>query len=172
MPAKNARPARQATASRLLLVGAGLWGAAPFYALAVRPAVGSRLPPRESWGSAETETDQLNSLVAGVSALMILAAAAAVVWVWAYTAIRLRRGSRHALEFAPVMAFGTALLAVAGTGGIFHTLLSAPALGVLVPLLSVSLAGIVATLMTRPQDLVAGLGSSSDVPVASASPRS
>ncbi|MGW3045032.1 hypothetical protein ACWC9T_34465 [Kitasatospora sp. NPDC001159] len=111
------------------------------------------------------ETDQLNHLIAGVFAFVILSAAAAAVWAWAYSAHRLRHGSPR----APALVFGTtlttALLAVAGTGRIFPALLDARSPGILLPLLLVSPAALTATLWTWSRHrLSAGCGPSRPPP--------
>ncbi|MGW2373001.1 hypothetical protein [Kitasatospora sp. NPDC001683] len=140
---------------RLAQAGAWLWGVAPFCVLALRPSPGNHLPPRDQWGSAEEETAELNNLVAGFTGFLILSFAAAVVCFWVYATICLRRGSRDAPVLVVVTALGSALLAVAGTNRIFHSLLDARPLGILAPLLSVSLATLVVTLRTRPRHLPA-----------------
>ncbi|MER7755731.1 hypothetical protein [Kitasatospora sp. NPDC097643] len=152
MPAElAARLVARPTASRLLLGGAGLWGIAPFYAMAARPSPVNvdALPPRSEWGAAEYETEQLNSLVVTISGLMILTVAAAGAWFWAYAAMRVRRGKPVTSGFVIGTALGTGLLAVVGTRRIFHTLESAPALGVLVPLLAASLAALALAVAAR-----------------------
>ncbi|MFJ9777658.1 hypothetical protein ACIRVF_41535 [Kitasatospora sp. NPDC101157] len=136
----------------LMRAGACLWVFAPLYALAVRPSVE---PPRDQWGYVDAETAQLNDLVAGFTGFLIVVVAAAAVWAWAYTAVRLEQGSRRAPSLACVTALTTGLLAVSGARKIFHGLNNALALGVLTPLLLVSAATVAVTLRTWSRPLPA-----------------
>ncbi|MFF0409616.1 hypothetical protein ACFYUY_04160 [Kitasatospora sp. NPDC004745] len=149
MSVEAARSAHRTAVARLMVVGAGFWGAAPFYALAMRPHPGDRLPPREKWGSAEYETAQIDNLVAGIGFLMILLAAATAVWCWARAAHRLRQGAAGAAAFAAGTALYTGLLAVAGAGAVFGGLRDPAAVGALAVLLPLSAAALVATALPR-----------------------
>ncbi|MEU4114265.1 hypothetical protein AB0F71_07210 [Kitasatospora sp. NPDC028055] len=127
---------------RLAQAGAWLWGIAPLYLLVTRPRHANRLPPREQWGAAEVETSQLNTLAAGFIAFLVLSIAAAAVFLWIGTAVHLRRGTRTAPALAIVTALGTASVAVVGVDQVCHGLLNGRSVGVLVPLLSVSVAAL------------------------------
>ncbi|MFG2919020.1 hypothetical protein ACGF0D_39850 [Kitasatospora sp. NPDC048298] len=140
---------KYASPARLALASAVLWVTAALYAVVMRPSPGDRLPPREQWGAAEEETDQFNHLVAGISAFMILAVAAAAACAWGHAARRLRRGSQSALASTVVTAGYTTLLAVAGARLVFHSLDSTTALGVLVPLLGASIAAVVVAIRAQ-----------------------
>ncbi|MFH9353159.1 hypothetical protein [Kitasatospora sp. NPDC017646] len=88
------------------------------------------------------------SATPGFIAFPILSFAAAAVVAWIGTAVSLRQGSRKAPALVAVTTLGTAALAVAGANRVFHGLLDARVLGLLVPLLSVSPATMAATFGT------------------------
>ncbi|MFF2079039.1 hypothetical protein ACFVXG_30335 [Kitasatospora sp. NPDC058162] len=131
---------------RLAQAGAWLWATAPFYLLVMRPRHANHLPPHEQWGAAEEETSELNTLAAGFIAFLVLGIAAAAVLLWVGTAVHLRQGSRKASPLVVVTALGTASVALIGADQVFHGLLDARALGILVPLLSVTAAAPVVAL--------------------------
>lgn len=131
---------------RLAQAGAWLWAIAPSYLLVMRPRHANHLPPREQWGAADEETSGLDTLAAGFIAFLVLSIAAAAVLLWVGSAVHLRQGSQMAPALVVVTALGTASVALVGADRIFHGLLDARALGVLVPLLSVTVAALVVAL--------------------------